>query len=92
MSPGPTRPGLKPSSPSRAQAQLSILGSSPALRAGLGRVSGGMSGELVPQRTAFFTSAAIFASSLAVSAFSAKEVGHMAPSSRFAVSLNPTVA
>jgi amino acid efflux transporter len=31
------------------------------------------------QRTAFFTSAPIFASSLAVSSFSANEVGHMAP-------------
>jgi hypothetical protein len=44
------------------------------------------------QPTAFFTSAAILASSLAVSPFSAKEVGHMAPSSRFAVSLKPNVA
>src|SRR5215208_6879360 len=44
------------------------------------------------QRTAFFTSAAIFFSSAAVSAFSAKEVGHMAPSSRFAASLKPNVA
>ena len=37
------------------------------------------------QLTAFFTSAAILASSAAVNSFSAKEVGHMAPSSRFAV-------
>ncbi len=44
------------------------------------------------QRTAFFTSAAIFFSSAAVSSFSAKEVGHMAPSSRFASSLKPSVA
>src|SRR4030067_1303060 len=45
-----------------------------------------------PQRTAFFTSALILASSAAVNSFSAKEVGHMAPSSRFASSLNPNVA
>jgi hypothetical protein len=35
-----------------------------------------------PQLTAFFTSAPILASSVAVSSFSAKAVGHMAPSSR----------
>ena len=50
------------------------------------------SGLLSPQLTAFFTSAPIFASSVAVSSFSAKEVGHMAPSSRFATSLKPDVA
>jgi hypothetical protein len=44
------------------------------------------------QLTALFTSAPIFASSAAVNSFSAKEVGHMAPSSRFAASLNPNVA
>jgi hypothetical protein len=48
--------------------------------------------ELSPQLTAFFTSAPIFFSSVAVSFFSAKEVGHMAPSSRFAASLKPNVA
>src|SRR5213596_2821527 len=42
--------------------------------------------------TAFFTSAAILASSAAVNPFSAKAVGHMAPSSRFALSLKPSVA
>jgi hypothetical protein len=42
--------------------------------------------------TAFFTSAAILASSAAVNSFSAKEVGHMTPSSRFAVSSKPNVA
>src|SRR5438094_10474806 len=42
--------------------------------------------------TAFFTSAAILSSSAAVNPFSAKEVGHMAPSSRFALSLKPSVA
>src|SRR6266498_5280522 len=41
---------------------------------------------------AFFTSAAIFFSSAAVSFVRAKEVGHMAPSSRFAASSKPNVA
>ena len=41
--------------------------------------------RLGPQLTAFFTSAAILASSAVVNSFSAKEVGHMAPSSRFAL-------
>src|SRR5712692_6645858 len=50
------------------------------------------SGLLSPQLTAFFTSAPIFASSAAVSSFSAKAVGHRAPSSRFALSLKPNVA
>jgi hypothetical protein len=45
-----------------------------------------------PQLTALFTSAAIRASSAAVNSFSANEVGHMAPSSRFALSLKPIVA
>src|SRR5947209_11174170 len=49
-------------------------------------------GGLRPQLTAFFTSAAILASSAAVNPFSAKPVGHMAPSSRFALSLKPNVA
>src|SRR6476646_9906470 len=42
--------------------------------------------------TAFFTSAAIRFSSAAVSSFSANTTGHIAPSSRFAVSLKPNVA
>src|SRR5512135_3315366 len=46
----------------------------------------------VPQLTAFFTSAPILATSAVVNSFSAKEVGHMAPSSRFALSLKPNVA
>src|SRR5438067_8760829 len=41
---------------------------------------------LRPQLTAFCTSAPIVASSAAVNSFSAKAVGHMAPSSRFALS------
>src|SRR5512134_2322928 len=49
-------------------------------------------GGIRPQLTAFFTSAPIFASSAAVNFVSAKEVGHMAPSSRLAVSLKPNVA
>ena len=44
------------------------------------------------QLTACFTSAAIFASSAAVSSFSAKVTGHRAPSSRRALSLKPSVA
>src|SRR6266511_369344 len=44
------------------------------------------------QPTAFFTSARILVSAWAVSSFSAKEVGHMAPLSSFAASLNPKVA
>jgi hypothetical protein len=44
------------------------------------------------QLTALLTSAAILASSAAVNFFSAKEVGHMLPSSRFAVALKPNVA
>src|SRR6266487_2470926 len=48
--------------------------------------------RLSPQLTAFFTSAPILASSAVVNSFSAKEVGHMAPSSRFALSLKPNVA
>ena len=45
-----------------------------------------------PQLTAFFRSATIFFSSAAFSSFSAKVVGHMAPSSRLAWSLKPNVA
>src|SRR3972149_1031627 len=52
----------------------------------------GPSGELGPQLTAFFTSAPILASSAAVNSVRAKEVGHMAPSSRLASSLKPNVA
>jgi hypothetical protein len=52
----------------------------------------GSSGLLGPQLTAFFTSAPILASSAAVNSVRAKAVGHMAPSSRFALSLKPNVA
>ena len=52
----------------------------------------GLSRELGPQPTAFFTSAPILASAAAVSSVRAKAVGHMAPSSRFALSLKPSVA
>jgi hypothetical protein len=44
------------------------------------------------QLTACFTSAAILASSAAVSSVSAKAVGHIVPSSRVAPSLKPSVA
>src|SRR5215211_6571632 len=47
--------------------------------------------ELSPQLTAFFTSATIRFSSAGVSSLSAKEVGHMLPSSRFAASWKPNV-
>src|SRR6266404_8656761 len=49
-------------------------------------------GLLSPQLTAFLTSAAILASSAAVNSLSAKAVGHMAPSSRFAWCIKPSVA
>src|SRR5205085_1646786 len=45
-----------------------------------------------PQLTALFTSAPIFFSSSAVSFVSAKAIGHIAPSSRFAESLKPNIA
>src|SRR5262245_65068164 len=54
--------------------------------------SGSLSLAISPQFTAFFTSALILASSLAVNCFSAKAVGHIAPSSRFALSLKPNAA
>jgi hypothetical protein len=49
-------------------------------------------GLLSPQLTAFFTRAPILASSAAVNSFSAKAVGHMAPSSRSAWCMKPNVA
>ena len=45
-----------------------------------------------PQPIAFLRRTTILASSAAVNSLSAKAVGHMAPSSRFAVSLKPRVA
>src|SRR6266545_33336 len=47
--------------------------------------------RLGAQLTAFFTSATIRSSSAGVSSLSAKAVGHMLPSSRFAASWNPNV-
>src|ERR1700730_13462179 len=44
------------------------------------------------QLAAFFTSAPILTSLAAVNSVRANEVGHMAPSSRFALSLKPNVA
>src|SRR5438309_3566575 len=54
--------------------------------------SGSLTLAITPQLTAFFTSALILASSVAVNSFSAKATGHRRPSSRFAVSLKPNVA
>jgi hypothetical protein len=48
-------------------------------------------GLLSLQLTAFFTSAPILASSAAVNYFSSNAVGHMAPSSRFALCMKPNV-
>ena len=45
-----------------------------------------------PHLTAFFTSERIFVSSAAVRSFSANATGHMAPWSRFALSLKPNIA
>ena len=45
-----------------------------------------------PQLTAFFTSVLILTSSAAVNRVSVNEVSHKAPSSRFALSLKPSVA
>ena len=56
------------------------------------RVKCARPGLLSPQLTAFFTSAAILDSAAAVNSTSAKAVGHMAPSSRFAACMKPTVA
>lgn len=47
--------------------------------------------EAAAQLTAFRTRAAIISSTADVHRFTANEVGHMSPSSRLAVSLNPTV-
>lgn len=43
------------------------------------------------QLTALFTSEVILVSSTAVNSFNVKATGHMAPSSRFALSLKPSV-
>jgi hypothetical protein len=48
--------------------------------------------RLSPQLTAFFTSALILASSMGGNSCSAKEVGHIFPSSRFAAGLKSNVA
>src|SRR5690242_11011616 len=55
-----------------------------------GRAHGGRSAR--DQLTAFFTSATILACSAAVNSFTAKATGHNSPSSRFALSLKPSVA
>src|SRR5205814_4639489 len=48
--------------------------------------------SFIVQLTACLTSFAILASSALVSFFSAKAIGHMEPSSSFALSLNPNIA
>ena len=53
---------------------------------------GRVRGAAVAQPAAFFTSSPILFSSAAVNVVSAKAVGHMVPSSRFAASLKPSVA
>src|SRR3989304_337947 len=54
---------------------------------------GSLTLAISPQLTAFFTSALILASSVAVNSFNEKATGHMLPSSRFALSwLKPKVA
>src|SRR4029077_20643419 len=94
----PLRDRLHRQPPTRPDAVR--LGSA-CLPQGMGDVKGGMLEEdarsvaiglLSPQLTAFFTSAPILASSAAVNSFSAKAVGHMAPSSRFASCMKPNVA
>src|SRR5690349_20840647 len=75
--------------PLRAEERRSVAR---AVRSGRGRRRGASAVDSTPQLTAFFSSAPILASSAAVSSFSAKEVGHMADSSRFALSLKPSVA
>jgi hypothetical protein len=76
----------------RYEATPTIAAINQRLRASRNTASGGPSGLPSPQLTAFFTSAPILASSAAVNSVSAKEVGHMVPSSRFASSLKPNVA
>jgi len=55
-------------------------------------VEGSLTLAISPQLTAFFTSALIFASSVAVNSFSPKATGYRVPSSRFAASLKANVA
>lgn len=52
----------------------------------------GRSARSGDQLTALLTSATILSSTAGVNSFSANEVGHMSPSSRFAASLKPKVA
>ena len=85
---------LWPSSSQGLALLASQRGHRPPLRSRAGSPSGFSRprwSELSPQLTAFFTSATIRFSSAAVNSFSAKEVGHMAPSSRFAASWKPNV-
>ena len=87
-----SRPDAHPLADLRSPDRLSA--SAPgAVKAGLPKdIALVANGLLTPQLTAFFTSAAILASSAAVNSFSAKAIGHMAPSSRFASCWKPNVA
>ena len=68
-------------------------GRSSGARGGQGLCRSCLDAVAIPsQLTALFTRAAIRSSSAAVNSMSAKDDGHMAPSSRFALSLNPSVA
>src|SRR5690606_13487870 len=64
----------------------------PPGRDGRERPRPGAAGLPGGQLTAFFTSSAILASVSGVSSVSANAVGHIVPSSRFALSLKPNVA
>ena len=83
------RPSAAPRSDDRA---APIHGRRLGFGEGTGRSCCGSRGEPGPQLTDFFTRALMVASSAGVNCLSAKEVGHMAPSSRLAVSLKPNVA
>src|SRR5215216_422983 len=93
MTPAPLQLGqaraVRSTSPGSSVASRGLRPGRPTPRPGPAPSRGSV--KLSPQLTAFFTSAPSFFSSAAVSPFSAKEVGHMAPSSRFAASWKPNV-
>ncbi len=91
------RPRMRLRTMSRARAPTERAPSSTRLAVGFSRATAVTqrsfgNRELSPHLIAFFTSAAIRFSSAAVSFVSAKDVGHMLPSSRFASGWNPNVA
>jgi hypothetical protein len=57
----------------------------------LGQIGVDNCSVVLAQRTAFFTRAAIFASSAAVNFVSAYAIGHMEPASSLALSLKPNI-